>query len=321
MFGQDATIFLKQSLNGYPTGSKVGATAFSQSGTRIKPGYVHLQGSGSDSQDIQRMQEDGAILTILSYNQNMKESDTPANSDKTYGLKVYKETDERKVHGREVYNYGIYSQTVIGDYVNDYNYSIYGKAAVGANSYAGYFEGNAYVTYDLNVAHNVTFGNDPINDHTFTGSIYALSNVEVDGYISASGDLYVEGDISSSNDIYADGDIFAVGDVTAKYSSDKRLKDNLIPISNSLNMINTLTGYSFDWNYPSKERIYSGHDVGLVAQEVQKIVPEAVKIKKDGYLSLEYHKIIPLLVNSIKEQQTQINDLMARLLKLEGENK
>ena len=63
--------------------------------------------------------------------------------------------------------------------------------------------------------------------------------------------------------------------------------------------------------------MYSGHDVGLIAQEVEKVLPEAVVVKKDGYLSLQYHKIIPLLVNSIKEQQKQIETLESRLTKLE----
>ena len=63
--------------------------------------------------------------------------------------------------------------------------------------------------------------------------------------------------------------------------------------------------------------MYNGHDVGLIAQEVEKILPEAVVTKRDGYLSLQYHKIIPLLVNSIKDQQKQIDELTKRLIKLE----
>ena len=63
--------------------------------------------------------------------------------------------------------------------------------------------------------------------------------------------------------------------------------------------------------------MYTGHDVGLIAQEVEKVLPEAVVVKRDGYLSLQYHKIIPLLVNSIKDQQIQIEELKKRLMKLE----
>jgi hypothetical protein len=117
-------------------------------------------------------------------------------------------------------------------------------------------------------------------------------------------------DIHTSGDIYAVGDISASGDIIAQWgASDKRVKDNICPITNSLSTINSLTGYKFDWNYPEKEYIYSGSDVGLIAQELQAVLPEAVKSRQDGYLSISYDRVIPLLVNSINEQQIQINSL------------
>ena len=164
-------------------------------------------------------------------------------------------------------------------------------------------------------------GNIEGQDVIVQNSLTANGNVDILGILNASitNDLNVNGNVTASGDIYAGGDIYAVGDVTANYSSDERLKDNIIEISNSLESINTLTGYSFDWNYPGKEYMYNGHDVGLIAQEVEKILPEAVIVKKDGYLSLQYHKIIPLLVNSIKDQQKQIDELTKRLIILEGQ--
>jgi hypothetical protein len=81
--------------------------------------------------------------------------------------------------------------------------------------------------------------------------------------------------------ITASGDIVADGDVVAYNSSDIRLKDNVEVIQGSLDKIDGIRGVEFDWNDKApvwaKER---GHDVGVVAQEVQKILPEVVREKK-----------------------------------------
>ena len=69
--------------------------------------------------------------------------------------------------------------------------------------------------------------------------------------------------------------IQCTGDVVAFASSDERLKNNLSPISNSLEKVGQLKGYEFDWN--DKQQVYSGHDVGVIAQEVEKVVPEIVE--------------------------------------------
>ena len=101
------------------------------------------------------------------------------------------------------------------------------------------------------------------------------------------------------------------GDVIAFASSDEKLKDNLKPISNSLKNLQKLTGYEFDWN--KKQDTYEGHDVGVVAQEVEKVLPEVVATRDSGYKAVKYEKMIPLLIEAIKEQQQQINKLEEKL--------
>lgn len=98
--------------------------------------------------------------------------------------------------------------------------------------------------------------------------------------------------------------------------SDVRLKKNIAPLSNSLSKILKLQGVSFDWNKQVSSYVGRGteSDIGLIAQEVEKIVPELVsettvpnleyKIK-----NVDYSKLVPLLVEAIKEQQEQIEDL------------
>jgi hypothetical protein len=113
--------------------------------------------------------------------------------------------------------------------------------------------------------------------------------------------LTVAGDISGSGTLRMNGDIIAY------YSSDERLKDNLIPISSASYKITQIGGYEFDWNKESKD--YTGHDVGIIAQEIEKVLPEVVITRQDGYKAVKYEKIIPLLVQGLKEQQEEINQL------------
>ena len=96
-------------------------------------------------------------------------------------------------------------------------------------------------------------------------------------------------------------------DVVAYASSDKKLKDNLKPIENSLDKVSKLSGYEFDWN--DKQETYQGHDVGVVAQEVEKVLPEIVTTRDNGYKAVKYEKLVPLLIESIKELKAEIEEL------------
>jgi len=105
------------------------------------------------------------------------------------------------------------------------------------------------------------------------------------------------------------GLIRATNDVVAFYSSDERLKDNLIKIGNPLDKISQLNGYEFDWIVNQEIHPNEGHDVGVIAQEVEKVIPEIVETRESGYKAVKYEKIVPLLIEAIKEQQVQIDEL------------
>jgi len=122
--------------------------------------------------------------------------------------------------------------------------------------------------------------------------------------ISGSGSINIEGNI------IVDGLISASGDIIAFASSDERLKDNITPIDGALDKVNQIGGYGFDWNDNSE---HSGHDVGVIAQEIEKVLPELVVDRKDGYKAVRYDKIVALLINAIKEQQLQIDELKSKL--------
>jgi hypothetical protein len=91
------------------------------------------------------------------------------------------------------------------------------------------------------------------------------------------------------------------------YPSDARLKDDISPLQNSLERIIQLNGYTYHWK---NEQSGNGLQTGVLAQEVQKLLPQLVIEDNKGMLSVNYSGLIPVLIESIKEQQKQINELV-----------
>ena len=116
---------------------------------------------------------------------------------------------------------------------------------------------------------------------------------------------------SAAYNTAGNGSMISVGALTQNYS-DKRLKTNIVPIDNAIKKITALRGVEYNWNELGKEFGWQSNakEVGLIAQDVQKILPEAVEslinVNGTDYFTLHYGKIIPIAVESIKEQQQQI---------------
>jgi len=108
------------------------------------------------------------------------------------------------------------------------------------------------------------------------------------------------------------GNVQATGDVVAYASSDERLKNEIIPISNPLEKINSIGGYSFVWN-EEKQNIYKGKDYGIIAQEIEEILPELVQTREDGYKSVKYDKLVSLLIEGIKELSKEVSELKNKI--------
>jgi hypothetical protein len=112
------------------------------------------------------------------------------------------------------------------------------------------------------------------------------------------------------------GDFSCKGDVIAYGTSDKRLKKKLKPISHPLDKISKIGGYTFEWNDKnSKSRV--GSDVGVIAQEIEKVLPDVVHERDDELKTkaVRYEKIIPLLIEGIKELTDKVEALEAQLKK------
>ena len=113
------------------------------------------------------------------------------------------------------------------------------------------------------------------------------------------------------------------GDIIANSiagSSDSRFKTNILPIENPLQKVQKLRGVTFDWKtkeFPS--RMFSeNRALGFIAQEVEQVIPEVVQTENstEGFKSVQYDKVVALLVEAIKEQQKQIEQLQQKVKEL-----
>ena len=113
------------------------------------------------------------------------------------------------------------------------------------------------------------------------------------------------------------------GDIIANSiagSSDSRFKTNILPIENPLQKVLKLQGVTFDWKtkeFPN--RMFSeNRALGFIAQEVEQVIPEVVQTENstEGFKSVQYDKVVALLVEAIKEQQKQIEQLQQKVKEL-----
>ena len=147
------------------------------------------------------------------------------------------------------------------------------------------------------------------------GGNLSLNSNDIDG----TGNIDITGNITTSGSGRADslgvgtaasgttGEIRATNDVTAFYSSDVALKENIINIPNPLEAIKKLNGVLFDWkkSYMDQKGGEDGYfvrkkDVGVIAQEVEKVLPEAVAQRANGIKAVKYDRLTCLLIEAVK---------------------
>ena len=113
-----------------------------------------------------------------------------------------------------------------------------------------------------------------------------------------------------------DNEVRAEGEITAFYSSDARLKENVVTIDGALDKVMAMRGVSFDWKDEHIEKrggedgyFVRKEDIGFIAQELEPILPTVVRKRKDETLAVDYQKMVAVLVEAMKEQQEQIKAL------------
>jgi len=209
------------------------------------------------------------------------------------------------------------------------NIDVDGQVRIYADTANRFTQGNLYLrstsptVYFRDTDHNVAML------HCNSNLLYVLRGAtDSETWTTVNGQWPVYWNLTN-NEQRSGGAIFAVGDVTA-FSSDRRLKENIRPIENSLEKVLKLTGVNYDWKDIVDELGFNPgirkNDAGLIAQDVEAVMPQAVapapfdqewdndsKVSKsksgENYLTVKYEKLVPLLVEAIKDLASQLEEL------------
>jgi len=142
------------------------------------------------------------------------------------------------------------------------------------------------------------------NDNAFHFSTDNMIKVEVQT-------VQDEFRFAAGGTFHADADIIAYSSTTA---SDKRLKENIEALPYGLDDVMKMRAVEFDWKKDKANGKERGHDIGVIAQEMEEIVPEVVKEYdglqgKDDFKAVDYSKLVPVLIKSIQELKAEIEEL------------
>ena len=198
--------------------------------------------------------------------------------------------------------------TVTGTTVNlDDSITLTGITATSASFVLQTFESSSTV---ITSGSNI-FGDENTDTQQFTGSLLisgsgvgAGSSIITTGSVNISGSLGV-GTAASG----VVGAILATNDVVAFASSDERLKENVEIIGSAVEKVEAINGVSFDWIPMEGVHVHSGHDVGVIAQEVEKVLPELVTTRDNGYKAVKYEKLTAVLIQAVKELSERVKTL------------
>ncbi len=168
---------------------------------------------------------------------------------------------------------------------------------------------------------------------TTTGALQVVGGAGIGGALNVGGGTIISSNFTATGALSvgaqatvpagAAGEIRASNEITAYYTSDVRLKENIRLIEDPITLIDQIRGVYFDW---TDEHMASRggedgyfvrkHDIGVIAQEIEAILPEIVATRDNGYKAVKYEKIVPLLIEAIKAQQKQIDQIQATLAEL-----
>jgi len=242
------------------------------------------------------------------------------------------------------------NNTFLGDYAGYYNttgnYNTFlgdfagiSNTTGNSNTFLGHYAGYSNTTghYNTFLGDYAGVSNTTGNYNTFLGDYAGYSNTTgyrnvflgyQAGYNETGSDrLYIHNSDSTSPLIYGDfngrtiqiNGSLNIADASA--ASDISFKRDIKPLEGSLEKVTSLKGVSFAWRtdqYPEKG-FRDGRQIGLIAQDVEKVLPELVKTDKDGKKSLSYDKLTAVLVEAVKAQQKEIAAQEARLEKQAAE--
>ena len=186
---------------------------------------------------------------------------------------------------------------------------------------------------DFRISHNPVSGNGVIESLNSSGSLYLTSKNRIEICDETASNLGLRFNYSGTNyetelfwgtsdnnarlttidkgvqigTVEGNGELHAKGDIIAFAVSDERLKDNIVPIPNALDKVISISGNTFDWNEKTHKE---GSETGVLAQEVEELgLPGIVTTRESGYKAVKYEKLVPLLIEAIKELKNEVDEL------------
>jgi hypothetical protein len=163
-------------------------------------------------------------------------------------------------------------------------------------------------------------GNEIVNVKAGTGVGLSYSSTNNTITISTNSNLQFDSIGVGTPASGVTGEIRATNNITAYYSSDRRIKTNIIRISNPLEKIERINGVEFNWT-DEYLKIRGGIDgvfirqdnIGVIAQEIEEVLPQVVINREDGIKAVNYEMIIPLLIESIKELKKELDEIKKKI--------
>ena len=150
----------------------------------------------------------------------------------------------------------------------------------------------------------IATGNDPSDDIELETAMGAAVNISASTTSSdkTTGALVVTGGVGIG------GALNVGGDITAFATSDVTLKENITPISNAVDKVRSISGNTFTWNEKS---VYNGEEgTGIIAQEIEALgLPGVTETREDGTKAVRYDRLVPLLIEAIKELDGKVKSL------------
>ena len=195
-----------------------------------------------------------------------------------------------------------------------------GINASGQTVTASTFSGNATTaTTADNLNRSVSAGNGLTGGGSLTGNI-TLNVGAGDGITVSTDEIKVDGSVVRTSEDQSIGGtktftsaIICNGDITAFAGSDKRLKTNIETIDNALDKVIQISGVKYNWNELAEGKDITVREVGVIAQEIKEVLPEVVIERDTGYLAVRYEKLVPLLIEAVKELSGKVDELQQKL--------
>ena len=177
---------------------------------------------------------------------------------------------------------------------------------------------NVAISTDITVAGKVSLGTGTSISSPATNVLTFGTNSVERVRILANGNVGI-GTTVADQALHVVGEIVATDDITAFHVSDRRLKKDIDPIDNAVEKVKQINGVKYSWNdeYLKDKKIdnffVKEREVGVIAQEIEEILPEIVVNRDNGYKAVRYERLVALLIEAIKEQQKQIDELREKL--------